>query len=186
MSDKEILTGEVIYSEPIFEIEQSPFQVYAKSENGLVYKFYSTCFQEVEEGDTFIKEGYGDEFVHVGYYQVLTGNFLGAVDDISAKSGTVQMFLNAKISEMRTSPTVMFADNATLNFIGKNSITKINTITVQYVNVETSGLNMQVTGLTGIENVQRYSTFSLNGSGGSTVTNLVSSSTNIYLDAEIY
>ena len=74
MSDKEILTGEVIYSEPIFEIEQSPFQVYAKSENGLVYKFYSTCFQEVEEGDTFIKEGFGDEFVHVGYYQVYNEN----------------------------------------------------------------------------------------------------------------
>ena len=74
MSDKEILTGEVIYSEPIFEIEQSPFQVYAKSKNGLVYTIYSTCFQEVEEGDTFIKEGYGDEFVHVGYYQVYNEN----------------------------------------------------------------------------------------------------------------
>ena len=70
MSDKEILTGEVIYSEPIFEIEPSPFQVYAKSTNGLVYTVYSTCFQEVEEGDTFVKEGFGDEFVHVGYYQI--------------------------------------------------------------------------------------------------------------------
>ena len=74
MLDKEILTGEVIYSEPIFEFNPSPFQVYAKSKNGLVYKFYSTCFQEVEEGDTFIKEGFGDEFVHVGYYQVYNEN----------------------------------------------------------------------------------------------------------------
>ena len=70
MSDKEILTGEVIYSEPIFEIETSPFQVYAKSLNGLVYTIYSTCFQEVEEGDTFVKEGFGDEFVHVSYYEI--------------------------------------------------------------------------------------------------------------------
>ena len=74
MSDKEILTGEVIYSEPIFEIEPSPFQVYAKSTNGLVYAIYSTCFQEVEEGDTFVKEGFGDEFVHVGYYEIYDSN----------------------------------------------------------------------------------------------------------------
>ena len=74
MSDKEILTGEVIYSEPIFEIEPSPFQVYAKSTNGLVYTIYSTCFQEVEEGDTFVKEGFGDEFVHVGYYEIYDEN----------------------------------------------------------------------------------------------------------------
>ena len=74
MSNKEILTGEVIYSEPIFEIEPSPFQVYAKSENGLVYTIYSTCFQEVEEGDTFVKEGFGDEFVHVGYYEIYDSN----------------------------------------------------------------------------------------------------------------
>ena len=70
MSDKEILTGEVIYSDPVFEFKPSLFQVYAKSTNGLVYTIYSTRFYEVEEGDTFIKEGYGDEFVHVGYYQV--------------------------------------------------------------------------------------------------------------------
>ena len=74
MSDKEILTGEVIYSEPIFEIEPSPFQVYAKSKDGLVYTIYSTCFQEVEEGDVFIKEGFGDEFVHVGYYEIYDSN----------------------------------------------------------------------------------------------------------------
>ena len=74
MSDKEILTGEVIYSEPIFEIEPSLFQVYAKSTNGLVYTIYSTCFQEVEEGDTFVKEGFGDEFVHVGYYEIYDSN----------------------------------------------------------------------------------------------------------------
>ena len=74
MSDKEILTGEVIYSEPIFEIEPSPFQVYAKSTNGLVYTIYSTCFYEVEEGDIFIKEGFGDEFVHVSYYQIYDSN----------------------------------------------------------------------------------------------------------------
>ena len=74
MLDKDILTGEVIYSEPSFEIEPSSFQVYAKSENGLVYTIYSTCFYEVEEGDTFVKEGFGDEFVHVGYYEIYDSN----------------------------------------------------------------------------------------------------------------
>ena len=70
MLDKEILTGEVTHSDATFEIKQSPYQVYAKSINGLVYTVYSTCFYEVEEGDTFVKEGFGDEFVHVGYYQI--------------------------------------------------------------------------------------------------------------------
>ena len=74
MLDKEILTGDVVNSDTTFEIEPSPFQVYAKSTNGLVYTIYSTCFYEVEKGDTFVKEGYGDEFVHVGYYQVYDSN----------------------------------------------------------------------------------------------------------------
>ena len=74
MPNKEILTGKVVYSDPIFEFKLSPYQVYAKSKDGLVYTIYSTCFQPVEEGDTFIKEGYGDEFVHVGYYQVYDSN----------------------------------------------------------------------------------------------------------------
>ena len=74
MLDKEILTGEVTHSDATFEIKQSPYQVYAKSINGLVYTIYSTCFQEVEEGDTFVKEGFGDEFVHVGYYEIYDEN----------------------------------------------------------------------------------------------------------------
>ena len=74
MLDKEILTGEVTHSDATFEIKQSPYQVYAKSINGLVYTVYSTCFYEVEEGDTFVKEGFGDEFVHVGYYQIYDSN----------------------------------------------------------------------------------------------------------------
>ena len=74
MLDKEILTGEVTHSDATFEIKQSPYQVYAKSINGLVYTVYSTCFYEVEEGDTFVKEGFGDEFVHVGYYEIYDSN----------------------------------------------------------------------------------------------------------------
>ena len=74
MLDKEILTGEVTHSDATFEIKQSPYQVYAKSINGLVYTVYSTCFYEIEEGDTFVKEGFGDEFVHVGYYQIYDSN----------------------------------------------------------------------------------------------------------------
>ena len=74
MLDKEILTGEVTHSDATFEIKQSPYQVYAKSINGLVYTVYSTCFYEIEEGDTFVKEGFGDEFVHVGYYEIYDSN----------------------------------------------------------------------------------------------------------------
>ena len=76
MSDKEILTEVVMYEYPDidFDFEPSSFQVYAKSINGLVYAIYSTCFQPVEDGDTFVKEGFGDEFVHVGYYQIYDSN----------------------------------------------------------------------------------------------------------------
>lgn len=50
------------------------YKVYAKHKDNLVYHIYSTCFEEVQEDDVFIKEGDGDEFVHVGYYQVMDFN----------------------------------------------------------------------------------------------------------------
>ena len=53
----------------------TPFQVYAViNKEKQVEKFYSTCFQEPIANDILIKEGYGDEFVHVGYYQVYNEN----------------------------------------------------------------------------------------------------------------
>ena len=53
----------------------TPFQVYAViNKEKQVESFYSTCFKESSENDILIKEGYGDEFVHVGYYQVYNEN----------------------------------------------------------------------------------------------------------------
>ena len=56
------------------DIKAPSFKVYAKSKNGLVYTIYSTCFHNAEWGDTLIKEGLGDEFVHVSYYQIYDEN----------------------------------------------------------------------------------------------------------------
>ena len=47
------------------------YKVYARAdENGKVTKIFSTCFEEPKESGRVLKEGCGDEFVHVGYYQI--------------------------------------------------------------------------------------------------------------------
>lgn len=56
------------------ELETEPFKVYAKHENGLVTAIYSTCFESYAEGDILVKEGFGDECVHVNYYEIYDEN----------------------------------------------------------------------------------------------------------------
>ena len=48
------------------------YSVYARAdENGKVTKIFSTCFEEPIDTDVLLKEGSGDEFVHVnGSYQI--------------------------------------------------------------------------------------------------------------------
>ncbi len=54
-------------------LEATTYSVYARTDkNNLVTKIFSDCFEQPEDTDTFIKSGNGDEFVHVGYYQLLT------------------------------------------------------------------------------------------------------------------
>lgn len=51
------------------------YKVYARTNNKKqVERFFSTCFEEPSDKDEFIKQGNGDEFVHVGYYQVYDDN----------------------------------------------------------------------------------------------------------------
>ena len=53
--------------------EPTTYSVYARTdENNFVTKIFSDCFERPEDTDTFIKSGSGDEFVHVGYYQLYT------------------------------------------------------------------------------------------------------------------
>ena len=52
------------------------YKVYARAdENGKVTKIFSTCFEEPIDTDVLLKEGSGDEFVHVGYYQNFNEDF---------------------------------------------------------------------------------------------------------------
>ena len=52
------------------------YKVYAKAdENDKVTKIFSTCFEQPKESDLLLKEGSGDEFVHVGYYQIFNDDF---------------------------------------------------------------------------------------------------------------
>jgi hypothetical protein len=53
------------------EIIVEPYKVYARP-NGQnqVIRIFSTCFEGPEEGDIVIKEGNGDEYAHLGYYQL--------------------------------------------------------------------------------------------------------------------
>ena len=52
------------------------YKVYARAdENGKVTKIFSTCFEQPNDADVLLKEGSGDEFVHVGYYQLFNEDF---------------------------------------------------------------------------------------------------------------
>ena len=52
------------------------YKVYARAyENGKVTKIFSTCFEQPNDTDLLLKEGCGDEFVHVGYYQIFNDDF---------------------------------------------------------------------------------------------------------------
>ena len=64
--------------EPILHTpESTEYSVYARTDkNGRVVKVFSNCFEQPQKGDIRIKSGSGDEFVHVGYYQLLTGDFV--------------------------------------------------------------------------------------------------------------
>lgn len=48
------------------------YKVYARAdENNKITKIFSTCFEQPKESDLLLKEGSGDEFVHVqGSYQI--------------------------------------------------------------------------------------------------------------------
>ena len=49
----------------------SVYSVYARINNkGKVIKVFSTCFEEPNDDDIFIKSGSGDPYTHVGYYQI--------------------------------------------------------------------------------------------------------------------
>ena len=52
------------------------YKVYARAdENSKVTKIFSTCFEQPNDTDLLLKEGSGDEFVHVGYYQIFNDDF---------------------------------------------------------------------------------------------------------------
>ena len=74
--EEEILEEESLNEEEpiLYTPEPTIYSVYARAnENGRVVKVFSNCFEQPQEGDVFVKAGSGDEFVHVGYYQLLTG-----------------------------------------------------------------------------------------------------------------
>ena len=68
--DNEEITQEIRILEII-----TNYKVYAKiNDKKQVERFLSTCFESPQENDVLIKTGSGDEFVHVGYYQVYDEN----------------------------------------------------------------------------------------------------------------
>ena len=52
------------------------YSVYARAnENNKVIYIFSTCFEQPLENDVLIKTGYGDEYIHVGYYNLVTEDY---------------------------------------------------------------------------------------------------------------
>lgn len=57
------------------DVVDNIYKVLAKvNDKGQVDNIYSTCFKEACPDDILIKEGDGDEFIHVGYYIVTDTN----------------------------------------------------------------------------------------------------------------
>lgn len=77
--EEEILEEKSLNEEEsiLHTLEPTIYSVYARTdENNRVVKVFSNCFEQPQEGDILIKSGSGDEFVHVGYYQLLTNDFV--------------------------------------------------------------------------------------------------------------
>ena len=69
------------------------YKVYARAdENGKVTKIFSTCFEQPNDTDILLKDGSGDEFVHVGYYQILNmdGTHKYCIDNESMRECTAE------------------------------------------------------------------------------------------------
>ena len=69
------------------------YKVYARAdETGKVTKIFSTCFEQPNDTDILLKEGSGDEFVHVGYYQIFNEDFTHkyCIDDGEMRECTVE------------------------------------------------------------------------------------------------
>lgn len=55
------------------DIQVTEYSVYARvNDNNKVDWMFSDCFEEPLESDVLIKTGYGDEYIHVGYYNIYT------------------------------------------------------------------------------------------------------------------
>lgn len=53
------------------EFQLPTYDVYARiNHKNKVIKIFSSCFEQPRKEDILIKSGSGDEFVHVGYYQI--------------------------------------------------------------------------------------------------------------------
>lgn len=75
---EEILENEVLNEEePVsYTPDVIEYSVYARvDKDNKVVSVFSDCFAEPEDTDIFVKRGSGDEFVHVGYYELLNGEF---------------------------------------------------------------------------------------------------------------
>ena len=69
------------------------YKVYARAdENGKVTKIFSTCFEQPNDTDLLLKEGSGDEFVHVGYYQIfnMDGTHKYCIDNSEMRECTAE------------------------------------------------------------------------------------------------
>ena len=64
---------EVAYDDSIKELSAVIYSVYARPDaKGRIIMVFSDCFEQPQPGDILVKSGYGDEFIHTGYYQVYT------------------------------------------------------------------------------------------------------------------
>lgn len=75
------------------EFQPTIYDVYARTDNkGRVTKIFSSCFEQPKLDDFLIKSGSGDEYVHVGYYNIYNedSTYKYKIEDWQLKERTLE------------------------------------------------------------------------------------------------
>lgn len=90
------------------EFEQTKYSVYARpNKNNKVIKIFSTCFEQPQDTDILLKTGSGDEYVHVGYYQLLNtdGTHRYCIDNEAMRECTEEELEEERATFPKPQPT---------------------------------------------------------------------------------
>lgn len=96
------------------------YKVYARAnEDNFVIKIFSSCFENPTDSDVLIKQGLGDEFVHVGYYELIDENMCHNYKIVNGEmvKTTDEDKINDLISQPTPEPTALEKLQADIDYL---------------------------------------------------------------------